>query len=568
MSRCGLRLLVLLTVAAIAAPQLALGAKETQTARGPRLQLKRLYKPSARRPGTAAIVHIGGTEYLTKDEYEQLKATTSQLLKKFPPQKHFFVGLGRDPTPFIAFLQELGGRELAVNFAGASGKNNWGTPSGTSASKWSLFKKYFAHYIPQSVWRGSRDIVLIDQTGSGAARAGTLAQFGPFVERYAKEVGFKGRIRRAAFSSETQPSGTAHIDTSKYEIVEDFAWGYEGAFSEYERDSIADNTSFERQTPKPEYTQYRNALRKRMQADAQLDRFLTKELGFGGRARVERPPPPPKPWPAALKMRFSPGAGKEGPLFSVKNPKYEKAAAKAKKKAAEGDGDGKAVTEPQTFDYLAPKEYAQLRDGVVKLLKKGNPKKSYFIGVGRSSTAYVAFMENLGTNLATYLPTDGLHKLADEEPEEDAKQTFFALFDQFIPAKAIGGARELVLFHQSETGASLPVVEGLLKEYLESKGSQAKVSVVALSEAKPKSGVAYLPIGKTGELQLLNTAKYHAVAPYGYYRPSGSGDEVLDRSGKAKARSKGYTQFKTALASRMKADETLAAAAKTLFAGE
>src|SRR5262245_36971326 len=62
-----------------------------------------------------AFFSIGNYTYLNELEYKDLKNGVQEVLKRYPPDKHFFVGMGRDPSPVIAFLQNLGEKRLAVN---------------------------------------------------------------------------------------------------------------------------------------------------------------------------------------------------------------------------------------------------------------------------------------------------------------------------------------------------------------------------------------------------------------------------------------------------------------------
>src|SRR5690606_3505362 len=80
--------------------------------------------------------------------------------------------------------------------------------------------------------------------------------------------------------------------------------------------------------------------------------------------------------------------------------------------AEDGDAEGGEDTDRvASFEYLAKAEYDQLRDGALSMMKQAPPTQAFYLGVGRSSGAMVALFENLGTNIAGHLPTDGLHRL-------------------------------------------------------------------------------------------------------------------------------------------------------------
>jgi hypothetical protein len=553
-----------------------------------KLRLRRPFKQGLSALPTTHIVNIGGNPLVAEAEYSDLRNSVKDLLKKFPAEQSFFVGLGRDPTPIIAFLQNLGGAELAANFPGASGKG-WPAAETIPAERWTVFKQYFQTYIPAEVWSGTRDIVLMDQTNSGATRSGTLGQFAPYFDRYAREIGFKGQIRRVAFSAQAQAPGIEQVNTQLYPETSRFlSYPYEGVVSEYDRHTVGNQ--FFNLNKRGEYTQFKDALGQRMERDVDLDTFLAKETT--ARRLQFRPAPPPKPWKPKLKISFRAGNLASTPLLTVRNPGFLKAQEKAKKKAeraekrrakgkeveeaeADGDGEGESENEPETYDYLESKEYDQLRTATLDLMGKHPPKKHFYVGVGRTSTAMVAFLENLGNDIGTYLPADGIHKLAKKiQPSQlDAttRQTFYELFDRFLPERVVDGGRDVVLFQQSDTGTSLPFLQAVMQDYLVTQGSAAKVQVVALSKGAPATGVPHIETGRTAELVELNGDKSKAISPYGYNRPGRAedpADDVLDENRKPRPRAKAYGGFTKALGARMASDSALEAKEKSLFGGE
>src|SRR5689334_23322349 len=62
------------------------------------------------------LVTIANNPHVTKAQYEDLSNGVQALLKRYHPDKHYFIGTGRDPAPIIAALEDLGGRALAMNF--------------------------------------------------------------------------------------------------------------------------------------------------------------------------------------------------------------------------------------------------------------------------------------------------------------------------------------------------------------------------------------------------------------------------------------------------------------------
>ena len=243
----------------------------------PSVVLNRPYRPGRARLGDGPIVTIQGVPLLGAGEYHQLRDAVKPLLRAYPPSKSYYIGLGRDPAAIIAFLQNLGGRQLAMTLP-VSGSGLW--QRAASHPPWLLIRSYLAELIPHDVATGDRDIVLVDQTGSGR----TLAGFPPYVQRYLDEVGFRGRLVKVAFSPNAQAPDVHRIDTTPFPSLATFATAREGVISEYPRHIIGMDAKSEL-APRHEYTQFRRALAGRMGRDADLDSFLVDLQLHGSRPR-------------------------------------------------------------------------------------------------------------------------------------------------------------------------------------------------------------------------------------------------------------------------------------------
>jgi hypothetical protein len=310
---------------------------------------------------------------------------------------------------------------------------------------------------------------------------------------------------------------------------------------------------------------FRQAVLARMEQDPELDGFIKTLNPNAPAVKPVRPPPPPKPWPP--KLAFKPNgqraAGSTAALFTLKNK--IKVREKAEDDEAEEEAEAKEKP-PESYSYLSRPEYDQLRDGALAIMKQAHPSKAFYVGVGRSAGPLVAFFENLGKDVATYLPADGLRKVAKGKGGAQAQQDLDALFDAFIPAEALRGTRSIVLFQRSNTGSSLPYLQTALNSYLTRKGSNAQVQVLSLAEGNPGQG-GFVDISRSEELQRLNDRKYFLVSPYDYFRPGKEKiTEVLDQKGTPLARSKAYVTFKTNLLQRMNGDTGLAEALSSLSA--
>ncbi len=209
------------------------------------------------------------TDHMSKETYEQLRDAMVEAMRMYDPSTHYFVGLGSDPHPIIAFLQNLGGNRLATNFP-ASGKYDEGLPVRT-------LDPYIRKLIPPEVLNGSKTLVLLDQTTSTVGREGTLAQIAPLFQQYLVGIGSPAKVVQLAFSPYPHPDGTGVIDTNKYPEVGKFLGApYEHVVSQYDRHVLGQNTLNEF-VERPGYGQFKDAMLQRMQRDEQLDQFLGEQ---------------------------------------------------------------------------------------------------------------------------------------------------------------------------------------------------------------------------------------------------------------------------------------------------
>jgi hypothetical protein len=223
------------------------------------------------------LLDLGGKLHVDARQYRDLSAATQHLLSLYPPASHYFVGLGRDPAPIIAFLQNLGGKELAINFP-ASSCFAWNATA-------EVLAPYVKRFIPEEVLTSGKTIVFVDVSTSGRG----LDHYVPLIEpslqgrKFIKAV-FGARFygNPAPWKIYTQDPGDKRvIDTAPFpEVNKFFDDPYEDVVAEYPRHAPGFDNVKDLDSTRPEYQQYRDALMQRMQRDPKLHRFLTKQ-GFG-----------------------------------------------------------------------------------------------------------------------------------------------------------------------------------------------------------------------------------------------------------------------------------------------
>jgi hypothetical protein len=245
-------------------------------------RFKSPFKPGLAPLHDGALVTIGGQAHVDAHAYKDLSLATQHLLKEYPADSHFFIGLGRDPAPIIAMLQNLGGKRLAINFPASSNE-------GTQATV-EILAGYVKKLVPPEVLKSGRTIVFVDATSSGRALDHyvpliTPSLNGAKVIKAAYGVDYNGQRNTTIY---TTPGDKRVIDTAGFPEVNKFYTDpYEDVVSEYPRHGPGYHPITDIDTPRPEYKQFRQALQQRMQRDEGLHKFLKSEAGpaFAGKKK-------------------------------------------------------------------------------------------------------------------------------------------------------------------------------------------------------------------------------------------------------------------------------------------
>jgi hypothetical protein len=121
-------------------------------------------------------VEFGGTEALAKE-----------ILRRFPPREYFYIGLGRSPTPVIAYLSQLnretalleGLDRIVINLPLSgfrpmlrslfSRANPHKLEAALSKTQLSELHRHFDRFLPKISQLGLRKVLLIDYTQTARA---------------------------------------------------------------------------------------------------------------------------------------------------------------------------------------------------------------------------------------------------------------------------------------------------------------------------------------------------------------------------------------------------------------
>ncbi|MDR3606261.1 MAG: hypothetical protein P4M08_02645 [Oligoflexia bacterium] len=123
------------------------------------------------------------------EEYQEIRDLSLKIFTHFPPDKHQFIGVGRSPTPILAFLQACPG-VLAMNlplsqfrfakYAVPSQENQNGSTYARPNHARSDLDQHFDRFLLWKIRSGPEKWVLIDFSQKGH----TLASLFPRLESY------------------------------------------------------------------------------------------------------------------------------------------------------------------------------------------------------------------------------------------------------------------------------------------------------------------------------------------------------------------------------------------------
>jgi hypothetical protein len=196
--------------------------------------------------------------------------------------------------------------------------------------------------------------------------------------------------------------------------------------------------------------------------------------------------------------------------------------------------------------FLDQTQYQQIRDGALRLIKRFPPKRYFYVTIGRSPTPVAAFLDNLGAegDVHVNLPASNLR----QGQIEGFEKAWFKHLDRFLPAHVLEGEQKIVLVDRSTTGATLTKVKQIFEQYLEHKGIEKSVRVVAFARRQVK--IRSIDIGDSPELVAMNAGTYDNLAKYPYFY-------VGETAPKLAAPRPAYDNFKQQMAERMSRDEAL-----------
>lgn len=162
---------------------------------------------------------------------------------------------------------------------------------------------------------------------------------------------------------------------------------------------------------------------------------------------------------------------------------------------------------------LTPQEYSAIRSLSEKILQKFPEPNTVFVGVGRSPTPVIAYMQTMGHN-AVNLPLGGVNqlKITNAAQVHDLSFQLKGHFDQFLkPQFSQGGATpRFVVIDYVSSGKSMAITNQLFENYLKEACPNCTYKMMAFG---PDDAVANVKKFSTAMgLNPLNKAEMKSIS--------------------------------------------------------
>src|SRR5262249_35338984 len=124
---------------------------------------------------------------------------------------------------------------------------------------------------------------------------------------------------------------------------------------------------------------------------------------------------------------------------------------------------------------LSEQGYKGIRNANGEVLRRFSARKYTFVGLGRSLTYNIAFLQNLNPDIAFNLPLSGLRTASVEKLE----RVYFDHFRRVLPDQLFLSRKTILLMDGVLKGNSLAKGAALLRKYIESRGFKTKLETLA-----------------------------------------------------------------------------------------
>ena len=253
----------LAAIAALAKPAKTVSYKVKPAARGQDVRLRRLYSPGHPAIGSEALMQ--SPRLVSAANYDAVKVYATSVLAEYPPDRYFYVGVGRTPGPVIAFLKNLG-PDLAANFPSSAMYNDG---KGLSRVFGARYREHIEALIPESVRNGDRKLLLLDSS-SGTSLRGLR----DVLDGYRAAGGAMPPIEMLSIGARAGDIPSIIHDPHAYWEERDEVAEFTGEQPDGGHIIHSPGGTLGALVRNPKYAEHRRSLYKRMVRDADLDGFL------------------------------------------------------------------------------------------------------------------------------------------------------------------------------------------------------------------------------------------------------------------------------------------------------
>jgi len=219
------------------------------------------------------------TQTLTYD-YEGFQKTAQELLEVFPPDKYYYVGVGRSPTMLMSMLEEMGVKGAEIPLSNVRGYEKIRNEATDKA-----LKEHLKRYIPSPEELKGRKILMIDFPASGK----TFSNVSELLRDAMREAGHKEPPEGLFLGRDPSwsPRETIRIKTHNLvRAVNEIQTGLLqgdfdklGRYETFDAEKLTGTGNLPAPEENPHYSTFREELRERMSRDSFFKTQLKKSCG-------------------------------------------------------------------------------------------------------------------------------------------------------------------------------------------------------------------------------------------------------------------------------------------------
>ncbi len=225
-----------------------------------------------------------------QSDYSEVKTITYAIMARYPPAQYLYVGVGRSPTPLIAFMKAVLGEEAAVNVPLTTMRAIRGGPYDLARIERKL-DIHFDQFLPEASELRGKKVLVIDFALTGRSLEETVAE----IRRYFRHDGVTVNGFGLVYANEEDPATKRlrnlqidHLQLSRRLGDRLFERAY-STYAEFDRFPVLDSVQGPYEKPQANgsgnFQKLKEAFLKKAQADGELRGSLKRR--FPGAALLQ-----------------------------------------------------------------------------------------------------------------------------------------------------------------------------------------------------------------------------------------------------------------------------------------